>query len=320
MSDDVLERLRRENPVPGTMPALPIEPVLERLDKQPPPAGRRSLGGSPAARRAIPALPVVASLAVVVAVAAVVLTVGRHERGTGAASPTATRTSPLVPPRTAHPRFNLVQAARNNVRDAPLELFQRNPAVIGGPSPSQPRETVIPSTVRELGTFAISGVGRLQYWVADTREHGICGALRLANGNWAGLDNGGRDGGEFPACYPTRRQTGEGVLIIDGFDYLETTVPSDNGQRWYIIYGVVSGNQTPVRVLDTFSKRNASLVRGHYFAIALHPVGNDYGDNVHLVATDAAGRRIATEGKPLPGTPTVNTPRRVITTRGALHH
>lgn len=80
-----------------------------------------------------------------------------------------------------------------------------------------------------------------------------------------------------PACYPTRRQVGAGALIIDGFDNLQTTVPSHNGQRWYILYGAVSGegDQAPVRVLDTVSKRSASLVRDHYFAIGLHPVGND---------------------------------------------
>jgi hypothetical protein len=119
------------------------------------------------------------------------------------------------------------------------------------------------------------------------------------------LGNGGRGGGQFPACYPTRSQAGAGALIIDGFDYIQTTVSSDNGQRWYIIYGAVSVNQTPVRVVDTVSKRDASLVRDHYFAIALHPVGNDYGDTIHLEAFDAAGQRIANQGHPLPGTQTV---------------
>ncbi len=33
MSDDVFERLSRENPVPETMPALPIEPLLALLEK-----------------------------------------------------------------------------------------------------------------------------------------------------------------------------------------------------------------------------------------------------------------------------------------------
>jgi len=41
MSDDLLEQLRHENPVPERMPALPIEPILARLDNNPGPAGQR---------------------------------------------------------------------------------------------------------------------------------------------------------------------------------------------------------------------------------------------------------------------------------------
>lgn len=300
MRDDVLERLSRENPVPGKMPGLPIEPLLARIDEEPSPVPKRSLLESRGARRVIRALPLVASLAVVVAVVAVVFTVRGHERSTGART-----TTPSLPTRPAQPRVNPSQAARDNVRDPPLELFRHNPGAISPIPTTQWPETVIPSTVRELGTFAVAGVGRIQYWVADTRQHGICGALRLSDGSWAGLGNGGREGGQFRACYPTRQQAGAGALIIDGFDYLQTTVPSDNGQRWYIIYGAVSVNQTPVRVLDAVSKRNASLVRDHYFAIALHPVGNDYGDTIHLEAFDAAGQRIANQGQALPGTLTV---------------
>jgi hypothetical protein len=302
MSDELLDRLRRANPVPGRMPALPIEPVLARLDTEP----HRSLSASRrGSRRAVRTLPAVASVAAVAVVVAVILTVGGHKRSmrTAVSPPRPSHRMPPRPPRPAGPQVNLAQLARDNVRDTPLELFQRNPGVIARPAGPQLRETVIPPTVRELGTFTVAGVGRIQYWVADTRQHGICGALRLPNGDWAGLDNGGRDGGQFPACYPTRRQTGEGALIIDGFDYLQTTVPSHNRQRWYILYGAVSTHGTAIRVRDGVSSREASLVRDRYFAIALHPVGNDWGDDVRLEAFNAAGTRIATQGHPLPATP-----------------
>ena len=41
MNDSAMDRLRRENPVPGTMPALPIEPLLLALDAEPPRPERR---------------------------------------------------------------------------------------------------------------------------------------------------------------------------------------------------------------------------------------------------------------------------------------
>jgi hypothetical protein len=119
----------------------------------------------------------------------------------------------------------------------------------------------------------------------------------MADGQWVGLQHKGMAGGSFPGCYPTRAQVGAGALIIDGFDFIESSVNGRQGQRWFIIYGAVSAPQTLARVRDTFSGINASLVSGHYFAIALHPIHNDYGDDVHLEAFDAAGQQIATQGK-----------------------
>jgi hypothetical protein len=201
--------------------------------------------------------------------------------------------------------LNPTKIAEQNVRDAPLRLFERNPDVIGATPAAEWKQTVIPSTVRMLGTFTVAGVGPLQYWVADTKQHGICGALRMSNGQWVGLQHRGMETGSFPGCYPTRAQVGAGALIIDGFDFINSSVTGRQGQHWFFIYGAVSTPQTLARVRDTFSGTNASLVRGHYFAIALHPVGNDYGDDVHLEAFDAAGQEIAAQGKPVVGSTSV---------------
>lgn len=50
-------------------------------------------------------------------------------------------------------------------------------------------------------------------------------------------------------------------MIIDGSDYIQSSVTGHAGQRWYITYGAVSGSQTPTRVRDTVSKTDASLVK-----------------------------------------------------------
>lgn len=302
MSDDVLEQLRRENPVPERMPALPIEPVLARLDDEAATAAR-SRNRPRGARRLSRALPLALSVAVVVAVVGVVLTLGGHSSSAGpSTSPAASS-----PPKQVNP----ARVARQNARDTPIQLFE-SPSLrsmgagfsTGPGAPITPYpETVIPSTVRELGTFSPAGVGTVQYWTADTRQHGVCGALRLPDGVWVGLQKHPANG-SMPGCWPTRNQTGWGALIIDGFDYITSGVIGRQGQRWMLAYGAVSVPQTTTRVRDIHSGTDAAIVSDNHFVIALHPVGNDWGDYVHLKAFDAAGQRIATQGKPLPGTPT----------------
>ena len=158
MSDDVLERLRRENPVPERMPAPPIEPVLARLDNEPPTAGERSSTGPRGARRAIRTLPAIASLAVVLAVGAVLLTVGDHGRSasptTSAVSPPATlRTNPLPPRPAASAHINLFQLARANVRDTPTKLFENNPQVAGATPAAEDVRIVVGFEWRSIRGF-----------------------------------------------------------------------------------------------------------------------------------------------------------------------
>jgi hypothetical protein len=309
MSDDVLERLRRENPVPERMPALPIEPVLARLDNEPPTAGERSSTGPRGARRAIRTLPAIASLAVVLAVGAVGLTVGDHGRSSSptisAVSPPATlRTNPLPPRPAASAHINLFQLARDNVRDTPTKLFENNPEVAGATLAALWHQTVIASTVRRIKTFTVPGVGPIQYWVANTKQQGICTALRLPDGEWAGLQHDGRVAGSMPGCRPTRAQLGRGALILDGFDYEQTTVTGSTGQSWTIQYGAVSvPNATQVR--ETVNGITTPVIDGEYFAIALRGgPAIDWGDTGRLEALNSSGQRVAEEGEPLPGTPT----------------
>ncbi len=84
---DSLERLSRANPVPADLPAPPIEPVLRRLETEPPssqaPPSRRAAGHA--------ALAVGVAVAVAVAVLAVIL-VGRSRVAHTPATPTHLRT------------------------------------------------------------------------------------------------------------------------------------------------------------------------------------------------------------------------------------
>jgi hypothetical protein len=201
--------------------------------------------------------------------------------------------------------FNPFAFADHNATDAPARLFQVSPGRFGPTSNGKPfRETVIPATIRKAETLTVPGVGSVQFWVADSKQHGVCAALRLPAGRWAGMQNGGRVGGELPGCVPTRAQMGAGALIIDGFDYTESDVVASGAKRWMLLYGAVTAPGEPVAVRDRFSGRSTRAVDGRYFAIALRPFHNDYGDHVHLQAFNAAGRLVASQGRALPGTPT----------------
>lgn len=81
MSDELLDRLARENPVPGDLPMLAIEPVLRRLDEQPVPTddahthrGKRARIAPP--RRGRLRLPRGGTLTAVVATGVAVLVAG----------------------------------------------------------------------------------------------------------------------------------------------------------------------------------------------------------------------------------------------------
>lgn len=202
--------------------------------------------------------------------------------------------------------INPFQVAHKNAGDAPTLLFETNPYALDTPTPSFPgfhrkTETVIPSSVRQIETFTIPKVGTVQYWVADTEQHGICGAVRLPDGRWAGLQHGGQQGGSPPGCRPTRAQ--DGGLVIDGFDDELSDVTDSTGKSWIIDYGRITAPGDATRVRDTFSGTSAPVVDG-YYALALRPVGNDYGDDIHLEAFNASGAMIASEGHPLPGSTT----------------
>jgi hypothetical protein len=190
-------------------------------------------------------------------------------------------------------------------------LFASNPA--GGGTPDQPatglwRQVAIPATIRRAGVMTIPHVGMLELWFAETEQRGWCAAIRLPHGNWAGTKEAS-GGGTAPGCYPSRAQVNAAsdppVFVITGLDYYEINVDARDagGKFWRVLYGVTELKQPPARVVDTISGREADILSGRVFALAIadgHPEVPSLTPLSHLVAYDAKGNVIADADKPLP--------------------
>jgi hypothetical protein len=183
---------------------------------------------------------------------------------------------------------------------SPLELFQSNPQDDGAPG-SLWHQKVIASTVHRVTVIAIPSVGTVQFWYAESAQHGWCGALRLPGGGWIARDGGPLDGGgAVPGCQPTRQQVngaGEPVFVLNGFDYVEGDVDAraEGHGFWRITYGIVEGRHQPVRVVDRVSGRSAPVLEGHLFALAVLDPDPSKLNAMQLVALDADGRVVAEE-------------------------
>jgi hypothetical protein len=200
--------------------------------------------------------------------------------------------------------LNLDSAAKHNVNDTPLRLFQMDlPAKSGATPASLWNQTVIPSTVRVIATPTIAGIGKVTYWVANTTQNGICTAIELPGGSWAGLKNFRQVGGALVGCRPTRRQAGWGALIISGFDYTDSEVLTKSGKELVLDYGEITAPGHPTEVRNRYGGRTAAVVDGKYFLLVSHSTGSGI-DGTDLVALDASGKIVADERKPLAGTPT----------------
>lgn len=195
--------------------------------------------------------------------------------------------------------------ARKNVSDSALTLFRKSVPYQGGRMVGGTlvpyTETVIPSTVRMIAKRAVPGVGVVQFWVGDTKQHGYCTALRLPGGTWAGLKDEGQVGGSIPGCQPTRAQVGAGALILSGFDYTDEEVPTHSGGGLDLIYGQIVAPGDPTRVRDDIGGATGPVIDGKYFMLVLHA---GQSNDTHLVALNASGKVVADEHQPLPGTPT----------------
>jgi hypothetical protein len=157
----------------------------------------------------------------------------------------------------------------------PGALFRGNPQNLG--IPWNRRQTVIPGSVRRLETLTLPGVGQVQYWIAQSQQHGLCQAIQLPDGGWSGLGYSKFDqGGDVPGCL-TVHQGQDGM--VNDFYSIASVVGLRHGRKWEIKYGIVSTRGEARQVRDISSGITGRVFGGHvsdgrasggqYFAIAL---------------------------------------------------
>jgi hypothetical protein len=183
--------------------------------------------------------------------------------------------------------------------DPIIRVFDSSASTWTGPG-LPTTETVIRSTVRMIDTIQVPGVGSLQYWVAQTAEHGVCQAFRRSDGSWAGHPPNGAGGGMADAastrlavCGATREQlvalqgNGPGLMPMSvgeqSISQRDTT-----GRWWDIYYGLVTANGAS-GVEDLTSGQTVPVIDGHYFVMVSRQQGRCSGCD-SLRAVDASGR------------------------------
>jgi len=216
---------------------------------------------------------------------------GRRRSGRRVRLPFGTRSIALIPAVLLVTAVTAATAGTVVLVNAPTRLFEHSPP--GSCCTGIPHQTVIPSTVRKIDTFRVPGVGPVQYWVADTAQHGLCQALRRPDGTWAGNFDHGTGGGQIPGCGPTRAQ----VVVRQGnshvglapmsVDEASVVMKGRAGPWWDIYYGIASADD-PAGVKDPVNGLTAPLIDGRFFVMAVKQKGNCDGCDI-LRAIDAAG-------------------------------
>jgi hypothetical protein len=159
---------------------------------------------------------------------------------------------------------------------SPTALFANNPQ-------SSFHETVIRSTVRRIASFQVPGIGTVQYWVAATRQRGLCQAIRLPNSTWAVMGaNLAASAGEVPGCAPTRKQqviaqgnSSIGLLPM-AVDQRSISLKNPHGDWFDVYYGVVDATHATA-VHDPSNRRTAPLIDSRYFVMVVPRGQSRYG-------------------------------------------
>lgn len=151
---------------------------------------------------------------------------------------------------------------------------------------------VLLGTVHLATTLTLPGLGRLEYWLADSTKHWLCRAIRLPDGSWIGTQNKYDIGGLVPGCIPP-----DHVFHVNGFSDIETDIDAlIDGQAWILLDGTAPTTGHPSAVRDLVSGATAPIVDRRYFliAIAAHAVrcGNGWclpHARYQLATVDQAG-------------------------------
>jgi hypothetical protein len=182
---------------------------------------------------------------------------------------------------------------------SPLALFEANPQSDGSDPGSLWDQEVIGGSVKRVGSVDIPEVGAVALWYGRTVQGGWCAGLRLEGGAWLGTGKAPLDGGgTIPGCFPTREMinaaSADPVLIINGFDYVETDADarSVGGMFWRIRYGRIT-TLGAVEVRDLITGKSTRVIDGALFLLALPDLDPAKNTPLHLVAYDRAGKPIA---------------------------
>lgn len=190
---------------------------------------------------------------------------------------------------------------------SPLALFQANPQSDGSAPGGLWDQKVIAGSVSQVASVDIPKVGQVAFWYGRTSQGGWCAGLRLNGGAWLGTGKAPLDGGgTVPGCFPTRQMINgaspEPVLVINGFDYVETDTDARgaDGAFWRIRYGRIDAPGA-VKVTDLVSGESAPVIEDDLFLLAVRDPDPTQNTPLHLVALDSAGRIVADDCPNCPG-------------------
>jgi len=184
-------------------------------------------------------------------------------------------------------------------------LFSDNPAYWNQDNPPNSNTAVIASSVTELGTINVPGVGAFQYWGAQTKNGEWCEAFKAPDGLWAGTSATASDkvdpsynfDGSVPGC-GTYSNTDQGGGFHWGSDEIGPIAHGNTGATVNdlsaVIYGTVDNPGSATKVVDATTGASTSILDGHYFALVLprRSLGT-----IQLEAIDASGK-IIVEAEP----------------------